>query len=369
MESRWTRHHNKYMNERTPTVDVIVVLWKSRAYLETLFESLCAVEYPRDALTVHVVDNASPDECGAFVKQLLANPPVNLPKVILHEPGANLGFAGGNNLAMRTSTSDYCYLLNPDAAFEPAALREAVKAAESHPRAGSVQSLLVLGQDPQTINSVGNDIHFAAFGYSGGYKLPVSKAPQEVTQIAYASGAGVLYRNNALREAGLFDETLFAYHEDLDLGWRLLIAGFENILAPASTVRHSYEFSRSMSKWYWMERNRWAVYLKDYRCGTIILTLPAMVVIEIAIWLFAIKGGWAKEKWRAVIWFFKPSTWAYLIRERRRVQRTRKVSDRKILKRFVSSIAFQDVESGFMLKVANPLMKVYFGLLKLLVVW
>jgi GT2 family glycosyltransferase len=357
------------MNERTPTVDVIIVLWKSRQYLETLFQSLCAVEYPRDALTVHIVDNASPDASGAYVKSILANLPSNLPKIFLRESGLNLGFAGGNNIAMRTSTADYCYLLNPDAAFEPAALREAVKAAEAHPRAASVQSLLVLGQNPQTINSIGNDIHFAAFGYCRGYKLPVSQAPRDGTEIAYASGAGVLYRNSALREVGLFDETLFAYHEDLDLGWRLMIAGFENILAPTSIVRHHYEFSRSISKWYWMERNRWAVYLKDYRLGTIILTLPAMIVIEVATWLFAMKGGWAKEKWRATIWFFKPSTWSYLIRERRKVQRTRKAPDRKILKSFTSSIAFQDVESPFMLKVANPLMKVYFAVLRLLVIW
>ncbi|HWQ99262.1 MAG TPA: glycosyltransferase family 2 protein [Candidatus Methylomirabilis sp.] len=348
---------------------MIVVTWNARPYLEELVRGLCIVDYPRDAFTVHIVDNASSDESADYVKSVLANPPADLPKVVLHEPGSNTGFAGGNNLVMRTSHADYCYLLNHDAAFEPGTLREAVAVAETHPNAGSVQSLLVLMQDPKTINSTGNDIHFAAFGYCRGYKLPVADAPMDVMPIAYASGAGVLYRNSVLRKVGLLDETLFAYHEDLDLGWRMMISGYDNLLAPKSILRHRYEFSRSVKKWYWMERNRWAVYLMDYRLGTILLTLPAMAAVEIATWIFSIKGGWVKEKGCATAWFFKPSTWVYLASTRRATQRLRRRSDREILKRFVSSIAYQDVESPFMLKVANPLMAVYFAILKLLVVW
>ncbi len=352
-----------------PTVDAIVVTWNARPYLEELVRGLCIVDYPHDAFTVHIVDNASADGSADYVKSVLADPPQNLPKVVLHEPGSNTGFAGGNNLVMRASQADYCYLLNHDAAFEPGTLKEAVAVAEAHPKAGSVQSLLVLMQDPETINSTGNDIHFGAFGYCRGYKRPVSEAPREVQPIAYASGAGVLYRNSVLRQVGLLDETLFAYHEDLDLGWRMMIAGYDNLLAPQSVLRHRYEFSRSVRKWYWMERNRWAVYLMNYRLGTILLTLPAMFVIEIATWLFAIRGGWAKEKGRATVWFFKPSTWAYIVRTRRQTQRLRKRSDREILKRFVSSIAYQDVESPFMLKVANPLMATYFAALKTIIWW
>src|SRR3989338_4225897 len=183
-----------------PGVDVIVVTWNARPYLEELVRGLCVVDYPRNAFTVHIVDNASSDGSADYVKSVLANPPPGLPKAVLHEPGSNTGFAGGNNLVMRASQADYCYLLNHDAAFEPGTLREAVSVAETHPNAGSVQSLLVLMQDPQTINSTGNDIHFAAFGYCRGYKQPMREAPVDVQPIAYASGAGVLYRNSVLRE-------------------------------------------------------------------------------------------------------------------------------------------------------------------------
>jgi len=350
-------------------IHVVVVLWKSREFIDELFRGLELVEYPRDQFVVHIVDNQSPDGAGEYVRQKIAGASPNLPRVILHEPGSNTGFAGGNNLIMRRDEADCYYLLNHDAAFEPGTLREAVLVAESHPNAGSIQSLLVLMQDVNVINSTGNAIHFAGFGYCDGYLRPVAESPADVRPIGYASGAGVLYRAEALKRVGLFDETLFAYHEDLDLGWRLTLAGYDNLLAPKSVLRHKYEFSRSISKWYWMERNRGIVMLVNYRLPTIFLILPALFGIEIATWLFAFRGGWWKEKWGASVWFLKPSSWKYLFAARKRVQKLRTRSDREILKRFVATIEHQDSRNFIVEKIANPLLRVYFSILKTLVVW
>lgn len=359
------------MENRTdfPSVDVIVVLWKSRAYLAELFEGLKRVEYPRDRLTVHIVDNMSPDDSLSYVWQRIAQSSSEYPSIVIHEPGNNLGFAGGNNLVMKKSEADYCYLLNHDAAFEEGTLREIVEVAEREKRAGSLQSLIVLMQDPGKINSTGNAIQFAGFGYCNDYEMPVSEAPTEIQNIGYASGAGVLYRMSALREVGYFDETLFAYHEDLDLGWRLMLAGYDNILAPKSVLRHRYEFSRSIEKWYWMERNRWIVYLVNYHWATILLTLPAMIGIEIATWIFSFIGGWAGKKWKATVWFLKSSSLRTLLENRKRVQALRKRKDREIISTFVATISHQESTSAFIEKVANPILRMYFSILKILVVW
>jgi GT2 family glycosyltransferase len=349
----------------TPVVDVIVVLWNHARFVEFMMDGLARVEYPREALTVHIVDNASTDGGIEKVKTYLAAHADVLPKTLIYEPGRNLGFAGGNNLIMRDSHADYVYLCNPDASFERDTLKEAVATAESNPRAGSIQSLQVLAEDPSRICSAGNRIHFVGFGYCDGYRDAVDQAPKEITPIAYASGASVLYRMSAL-EVGCFDEELFAYHEDLDLGWRLLIAGWDNLLAPKSVIRHHFEFSRSITKWYWMERNRGIVLLTLYRAWTLVLLTPAILAIEIATWLFALKGGWVKEKARADAWFFRGSSWRYLLKKRREVAKTRRATrgDREILKLFVSDIAHQEIENGFMTRVANPLMRAYFVVLK-----
>jgi GT2 family glycosyltransferase len=232
-----------------------------------------------------------------------------------------------------------------------------------------VQSLLVLQQDPDVINSVGNAIHFLGFGYCAGYHKKRADAPTSVTDIAYASGAGVLLRNAALKHVGLFDETLFAYHEDLDLGWRMMLAGFRNVLAPKSVVRHRYDFSRSISKWYLMERNRVLVVLKNYRWPTLIVLAPQFVALDIVLFLFAILGGWWKEKLRAMAWMFRPSTWSYIIRSRRSVSRTRRVPDRVILGMFSPVIAYQEFENPFIKAVANPLMRLSLAIVRLIVRW
>jgi len=355
-----------------PFVDVIVVLWHSTPFMEDLFRGLLDLDYPRDRVTVHFVDNSPGDGSLDEVKRLMQVHAGNLPSIELHEPGTNTGFSGGNNLVMRLSMErghEYSYLLNHDASFEPGCLREAVALAESDPTIGSVQSLIVLQQKPDEINSTGNAIHFLGFGYCAGYHLPRSAAPSEPVAIGYASGAGVLYPNRVLKDVGLLDETLFAYHEDLDLGWRILLTGSRNMLAPRSVLRHRYEFSRSIKKWFWMERNRTAVLLKNYHWATILLLLPQLLALDILLFAFAVAGGWWREKLRAWSWFFKPSTWSYILRGRREIARIRKVPDQRILSVFTSVVAYQEFESPFVRTVANPLFRLSYAIIRALVRW
>lgn len=362
------------MSETMPFVDVIVVLWNSARFMPALFEGLAATDYPRDRWKAHFVDNNPGDGSLAEVRRLMAVHAPTLPEIVIHEPGKNTGFAGGNNLVLRQAIKredrrGYCYLLNHDAAFESLALREAVAVAESDAKIGSVQSLLVLQQSPDEVNSRGNAIHYLGFGYCLGYHEPRASVGLDPVDIAYASGAGVLYPVHVLREVGLLDETLWLYHEDLDLGWRIRLAGYRNTLAPRSVVRHYYEFSRSIAKWYWMERNRTAVVLKNFRLGTVLLLLPQLIVVDIALFVFALKGGWWREKLKAWSWFFKASTWAYILRGRREISRMRVVSDAWILRGFTPIVAYQEMESPFVRRIVNPIWRGLFAVLRLIVVW
>src|SRR5207244_377430 len=73
------------------------------------------------------------------------------------------------------------------------------------------------------LHSRGNELHYLGVGFVGGDGEP--DRPLDVAPIAYASGAGALYRASALRQVGTFDAAMFMYHEDSDLGWRLRVAG------------------------------------------------------------------------------------------------------------------------------------------------
>src|SRR5204862_337230 len=133
-----------------------------------------------------------------------------------------------------------------------------------------------------------------------------------------------------LERLGLFNEELFAYHEDLELGWRAHLAGFRVVIEPASRVAHKYEFTRSPRKYYWMERNRALVGLWCYHAGTLALVAPAFVAMEAGLWLFALKTGWWREKAQAYRYLLEARRWPGFLAERRRVQALRAASDREV---------------------------------------
>ena len=355
-----------------PRVAVVTVIFRCERFMRGLLESVARVDYPRERLELHLVDNGEGDGTLAAARKEIERLGASLPTVVIHEPGGNVGFAVGNNIALRAALergADYCFLLNPDATFELAALKEAVRVAESASDVGSVQSLLVLGDEPEVVNSSGNHIHFLGFGYVGGYRRARAEVPSEPGEITFSSGACVLLPARVLRQVGLLDETLWLYHEDLDLGWRIRLAGYRNLIAPASVCRHFYEFSRAQSKWYWMERNRWIVVLKNYRLATILLLLPMLFVADCGLLLMAAKAGWLGGKVRSLLWFLRPSSWRYLWRGRRDIARIRKVPDREILRHFTAVIDFPDFRSPIVTKIVEPVWQATLAILRVLVRW
>jgi GT2 family glycosyltransferase len=110
-----------------PRIAIISVLYRSERFVPLLLESVAAVDYPRDRLELHLVDNGPGDGSLAAARAEMARLAGRLPEVIIHEPGRNEGFAIGNNIAIRAALArgiDHCFLLNADATFEPTALRE-----------------------------------------------------------------------------------------------------------------------------------------------------------------------------------------------------------------------------------------------------
>jgi len=350
---------------RSVKVAVVVVTYNAGRYLDDCFGSLGRLDRTGLDVSVIVMDNASTDGTAAAVRE-------RFPGVEVVETGRNLGFAGGNNVGMKLALdrgADYVYLLNQDTEVAPRFLAEAVKVAEADEKIGSAQSLLLLHPDKEFINSTGNAIHFLGFGYCRDYRRRLSGWRHAgIKEIAYASGAAVLLRAEALRLAGLFDEELFLYHEDLDLGWRLRLAGFANVLAPHSIVYHKYEFSRSIAKYYYMERNRYVVLLENLKLWTLCLLLPWLLLSEAALFLAAWRSGWWREKAKVYAYFLRPASWAHIVRQRARVTLLRRVGDREIVRLFTPVISFQDVSGPFTRYVANPAMTLLWAVLKLFIV-
>ncbi len=356
---------------------IIVVSWNHGRFLADCFHSVAESGIAPGSATLMIVDNASPDGSGDLIATELLSADGKTTKegfpCVFFKNADNLGFSGGNNQAIRRALDegyDYVYLLNPDTEALPGFLEAAVRTAEGDPSIGVVQSFLRLHPGTDLVNTYGNEIHFLGFGYAGGESLPLRdpfvQEKLRVRDVAYASGAGMLVRAETLRAIGLLDEELFAYHEDLEFSWRARLAGWRVVLAPESVVHHKYEFSRSIKKYFWMERNRLIVLLRMYRLSTLLLTLPAFLAMELGLWAFAFKGGWWREKLRAYAYFLSPVSWSRLASARRRAQALRTVSDREATRLFTGRILFQQMRPALLTRVANPVFAAYWALCRLI---
>lgn len=331
------------------------------------------VDYPKDRWGLVIVNNRFPghDVAAHFEKRWRSQVGVTLPDVIF-QTQENNGFANGHNDAYRLAQTlhpDAIYLLNGDAEIDPGFLTAIARHAAEHPHEAIIQSRIMLAQDRRLLNTCGNCMHYLGFGFSDGYRQTPEEATKKPRPHFYASGAGMFIRVSLLETiGGLFPET-FMYHEDVDVCWRARLAGFEIGYAEDSVMYHRYEFSRSIKKFYWMERNRHVTNLVNYRLATLLLIALPMLVMELGTFGFAIKSGWWKEKIRVWLYFLQASTWVIIWKRRKSVQSFRVSSDRAMLEQMVGTIEAQEIENPIVTYLVNPILSVYFSLVKAIVRW
>ena len=308
-----------------------------------------------------IVDNGSSNESLAHLKKEAPGAEIIINK-------NNDGFAKGNNDALKLIIErdfDYAWVLNMDTEVASNALGKLVETLEKDERIGAVQSRLMLYNNKEKVNSLGNTTHFLGFGYCLGYQEKYIEKKEEVADIFYPSGASVLFNLNILKKVGLFDEEFWMYNEDQDLGWRIWLAGYKCVINYQSVVYHNYEFSRSITKYYWMDRNRTIAILKNYSLPTLILIFPAWFIMELGLLIFSLQSGWFKKRLEVISYFFKARTWNYLKKARHDIQSNRKIKDNEILKMVSGKIWYQEIADP-KLKIINPVFNAYFLLIKFL---
>ena len=385
----------------------------AKKYLAECFLSIKKQDYA-DEMKVFITDNESTEESFEYVKKILEIPLTPFNKGGNYEIIRNKdndGFAKGNNDAIKKALEqgfDYIALFNMDTVLGSDCVKKMVEAAEIQPplppscpndarqndsvglavgqvsggwKIGAVQARLMLYKKNLTptspykgegiINSLGNVTHFLGFGYAKGYGEEY-KSPQppllKGVEICYPSGAAVLFKREVLEKVGLFDEEFWMYNEDQDIGWRIWLSGLKCVLAPEAVVYHKYEFSRSIKKYYWMDRNRILSILKNYHLATLVLIFPAFLVMEIGLIFFAVSGGWFKEKINVYKYFLSLKNWRYIIKTRRQTQKLRLVKDKDIIKLFSGKIWYQEIGDA-RLKIANIVFGTYWRIARVLIRW
>jgi len=353
-------------------VGIILVNYKdyARRFLNECSVSLREQEYPKELYQVYIVDNASSNESRQFIKEQYSEV-----KII---PRTDGNYTAANNAGIKQAEKDGCQyfvIANMDTKFDPNWLAELVKASESDNKIGIVQSKILLypktlaGWKNLKINSLGNIMHYLGFGFTSNYNMPDREIKGLPEINGYASGSSFIIKKEVIDKIGYYDEEYYMYHDDIDLNWRAKLAGYKIVLAPKSIIYHKYEFSRSILMIYYMERNRYLALFHYYHILTILLILPALLMMELGMIVYSVINGWLTTKLKVINYLLKISTWVKIARKRKQIRAIRQKADGEIIKSFSGQILFQEISNPILKYFANPLFNLYWQVVKRLIVW
>jgi GT2 family glycosyltransferase len=218
----------------TPSVDVIVVNWNSKAHT---LACLAAIE-PQLAevhgSVVTVVDNGSTDGSIAEIT-------TKYPRARFVPLGTNRGFTGGLSAALATSRARNVVFLNNDAIPEHGWLAAITRAIDDAPNDVVSAGGRIISIDGERIDFIGGMLTFDGHAFQEGFRMPLGAKPEPKSgdEILFACGGNMISRREALLDLGGLDDDYFAYLEDVDFGWRTWIAGKRVIFEPRASVRHA----------------------------------------------------------------------------------------------------------------------------------
>jgi len=271
----------------SPRVSILIVNWNGSRYLPTCLAALQQQTF-RDFETI-LVDNGSSDGSLELLQQ-------SYPWVTVIALATNTGFSGGNNEGLRHAAGDYIVVLNNDTEAAPDWLAELVAVADAHPDAGQVACRICSMDDHDRIDSLGHGV--CPDGMTRGrYRLQKWSAVRggfrTVDEIFFGTACVSLYRRVALAQVGFYDDDMFAFAEDSDLGLRLRWGGWQAVIATEAVVYHKYSGTGgvfSPFKLYLVERNHYWVAVKNFPLSMLLL-VPFYTVIRYLVQVQVVLSG------------------------------------------------------------------------------
>ncbi len=224
-------------------LSVIIVNYNVQYFLEQCLHSVYSAKKNFD-IEVIVVDNNSADDSVKMLSE-------KFPDIHLIKNKTNSGFSVANNQAIKIATGEYILLLNPDTIVEPDTFEKTIAFMDAHHEAGALGVKMLNGEGdflPESKRGLPTPL-VAFYKLSGLSTLfPESKTfnkyhlgfldDTEIHQVDVLAGAFMLIRKSVLEIVGLLDEKFFMYGEDVDLSYRITLAGFKNYYFPETKIIH-----------------------------------------------------------------------------------------------------------------------------------
>ena len=276
-------------------VTVIIVNWNGERFLSRCLSAVMAqTVMPNEII---LFDNASSDGSLEIVRRF--------PSVRLMAQGENLGFARANNLAIEQvdAESDWIALLNPDAFPEPDWLDVLIDAAKQNSEFAVFASRQIMHDNRNLLDGDGDLYHMSGLAWRNGRGKLVDKFSKKAIEVFSPCAAAALYQKQALSDVGGFDGNYFCYFEDIDLGFRLRLAGHRCLLVPSAQVYHVGSAmtggQQSDFSVYHGHRNLVWTYIKDMPGWLFWVCLPAHIVLNVVSIIWFVMRGKGKVIYKA----------------------------------------------------------------------
>ena len=212
----------------TTTLSIVIPNFNGKQFLKTCLDSIKNQNY--SFYNVIIVDNASSDGSVQYIHE-------NYPEFTLIQNKENLGFAAAVNQGIKSSSSEYIFLLNNDVELEQDSISNLLKCIKKDKNIFGVSSKMILYTDRSKMDDAGDE--YTILGWTR--KVGDGKSPElynaERETFSVCAGAA-LYRKSILDELGYFDENFFAYMEDVDISYRARIRGYKCVYCPDAVVYH-----------------------------------------------------------------------------------------------------------------------------------
>lgn len=316
----------------SPLVSVLILNYNGIKFLTDCFNSLQQTSYP--SFEIVLVDNRSTDDSVSFTRSAY-------PGVRIVENDSNCGYSRGYNLSFPHARGKYLVLLNNDVKVDPGWLDPLVAAAEADPAVGALQPKLLWMLDTRLFEYAG-----ASGGYMDIYGFPFTRGRlfdtieedcgqyEDPVRVFWTSGAAMFVRKSALAESDDLDEDFVHHMEEIDLCWRLQLAGYRLKAIPQSVVYHFAGGTikpDSFMKMYWNHRNSIFMLIKNMARKTLVKVLLIRYILD----CFALLFSLLKLDFKRVVAILKAHFWLTLhwplmLRKRKAIQGRRRVPDRVI---------------------------------------
>ena len=318
---------------RETLVSIIIPNYNGREHLDSCLSSLLELQVTDERIEVILVDNGSTDDSLDFVK-------ANFPEVLIIQNQENLGFSKAANIGAEQAIGEYVAFLNNDMRVDTRWLQTLIATAQAEHGFACVGSK-VLKWDGKTVDFEGrvNDPFSLEYEPDRETSLAAPKS-RPYFPILFASGGAALFRREVFLELGGFDPDFFLYHEDVDLGWRLWLRGYECVLAPNSIVFHRGGASSGKLP---AERLQKLV-LKHTLCSVFknLETDNLKAILPELLYFLLKRSRWLPSAKKSLVYAIDEfqNDLNRLIAKREEVQRTRVKTDKQIFSLFGNPFAF-----------------------------